>query len=73
MVRRLMGKIELKPDRSELPPKRDPNKPATPGANNNDPKRVRKRIEKPKRTPVQGQGGPGGQGARWSRGKRRSK
>jgi translation initiation factor IF-2 len=61
---KIMGKIELKPDRSELPPKRDPNRPGggAPGANNNDPKRVRKRIEKPKRTPVQGQGGPGGPG-----------
>jgi translation initiation factor IF-2 len=56
---KVMGKIELKPDRSELPPKRDPNKPA-PGANNE--KRVRKRIEKPKRTPMQNApgGGPGG-------------
>jgi translation initiation factor IF-2 len=61
---KIMGKIELKPDRSELPPKRDPNKPAAPGANNNNnnEKRVRKRIEKPKRTPLQnGPGsGPGG-------------
>ena len=59
---KIMGKIELKPDRSELPPKRDANKPAPPGANNNNEKRVRKRIEKPKRTPVQNApgGGPGG-------------
>jgi translation initiation factor IF-2 len=58
---KIMGKIELKPDRSELPPKRDPNKPGAPGANNNNEKRVRKRIEKPKRTPLQnGPGGPGG-------------
>ena len=58
---KIMGKIELKPDRSELPPKRDANKPAPPGANNNNEKRVRKRIEKPKRTPVQNAPG-GGQG-----------
>ena len=58
---KIMGKIELKPDRSELPPKRDPNKPGVQG-NPNDPKRVRKRIEKPKRTPMQGQGGPQGPG-----------
>ena len=59
---KIMGKIELKPDRSELPPKRDANKPAPPGANNNNEKRVRKRIEKPKRTPLQNApgGGPGG-------------
>ena len=58
---KIMGKIELKPDRSELPPKRDANKPAPPGSNNNNEKRVRKRIEKPKRTPLQNSpGGPGG-------------
>jgi translation initiation factor IF-2 len=59
---KIMGKIELKPDRSELPPKRDANKPAAPGGANNNEKRVRKRIEKPKRTPLQNApgGGPGG-------------
>jgi translation initiation factor IF-2 len=60
---KIMGKIELKPDRSELPSKRDPNKPGAPGSINDPNKRVRKRIEKPKRTPMQGPGGPGqGQG-----------
>ena len=59
---KIMGKIELKPDRSEMPQKRDPNKPAGPGTGNPNEKRVRKRIEKPKRTPLQGApgGGPGG-------------
>jgi translation initiation factor IF-2 len=60
---KIMGKIELKRDRSEMPPKRDPGKPAAPGAGtNNNEKRVRKRIEKPKRMPMQNApgGGPGG-------------
>ncbi len=50
---KIMGKIELKPDKSELPQKRKED------TGPNGEKRVRKRIEKPKRTPVQG-GGPGG-------------
>lgn len=50
---KIMGKIELKPDRSEQPQKKkeEPRKPETGGAAQE--KRVRKRIEKPKRTPVQ--------------------
>ncbi|MBS1686857.1 MAG: translation initiation factor IF-2 [Bacteroidetes bacterium] len=57
---KIMGKIELKPDKSELPAKRKED------TGPNGEKRVRKRIEKPKRTPVQGggpgQGGHGGHG-----------
>jgi len=59
---KVMGKIDLKPDRSELPPKRK-EEPKKTDQGNNQEKRVRKRIEKPKRTPVQNApgGGPGGQ------------
>jgi translation initiation factor IF-2 len=58
---KVMGKIELKLDRSEMPPKRK-EEPRKPDSGNNQEKRVRKRIEKPKRTPVQNApgGGPGG-------------
>ena len=60
---KILGKIELKPDKSELPPKRR-EEVKKPGDNANQEKRVRKRIEKPKRTPLQNSGpdnrGPGG-------------
>lgn len=63
---KIMGKIELKPDKSELPQKRKED------VGPNGEKRVRKRIEKPKRTPVQGggpgQGGPGYRGPGGGRG-----
>ena len=59
---KILGKIELKPDKSELPPKRR-EEVKKPGDNANQEKRVRKRIEKPKRTPLPNGppgGGPGG-------------